>query len=457
VTSVHSYRADIPVLDPVDVLVVGGGPAGLAAAAGAARLGVRVRLVERFGFLGGNLTAGLVGPCMTSYSQDGKHRLIAGVFGDFVDRMVAVGGALDPGGIPSGSAWSGYIVTGHERVTPFEPEAAKRVALDLIRDSGSSLLLHSFVVDAIVESGELRAVVLANKGGLAVQPARTVVDCTGDGDVAAFAGVPTAQGRDADGLTQPATLFFRVANVDDAAVARWVQEHPDETRLFESIVGPAREAGRFPAPRRGIGLYRTQEPGVWRVNTTRILHVDGTDPWQLTRAELEGRDQVHALVEFFRAKLPGFADAKLFDTATTVGIRETRRIVGEYVLTLEDLTSGRDFPDTIALAGYPVDIHSPLGAGVGTDGLVEVANVYRIPFRCLLPTRVDGLLVAGRCLSATHEALAAVRVMPIAFAMGHAAGIGAALAVRDGRAPRRVPAEAVRDELRRQGAILEVR
>ncbi|QBI53024.1 FAD-dependent oxidoreductase [Streptomonospora litoralis] len=450
------YHATLPSLPEVDVLVMGGGPAGIAAAVGAARLGADTLLVERFGFLGGNLTAGLVGPCMTSYSCDGKHRLIAGVFGDFVERMVEAGAALDPAGIDSGTAWSGYITTGHERVTPFEPEPAKQVAAALVAESGARVLLHSFAADVRTVDGRVEGVVLAGKGGLAYQPARLVIDCTGDGDVAAYAGAAMTKGRDEDGLMQPATLFFRIADVDDGEVDRWVAEHPEEDKVFESIIGPARAAGRYPSPRRGVGLYRTQRPGVWRANTTRVLNVDGTDPWDLTRAEQEGRTQAHALVRFFRDNLPGLSRARLLDTAMTVGIRESRRIVGDYTLTLDDLLAGRSFADTVTLCGYPVDIHNPRGSSAdGLDGLMEgTANVYAIPYRCLVPAAMEGLLVAGRCLSATHEAAAAVRVMPPAFGLGHAAGVAAALAVAGGTSPRHLDTELLRAKLLDQGAIL---
>lgn len=450
------YSRKIEQLNPVDVLVIGGGPAGIAAAVGAARLGVSTLLVERYGFLGGNLTAGLVGPCMSSYSLDGVTRLIDGVFGDFVSRMIAMGGAIDPAEVKSGSAWSGYWVIGHEKVTPFEPEDAKQAATELVLEAGASLLLHSFVVDTLTQDGRVTGVILANKLGLSYQPATVVVDCSGDGDVAAFAGAAMVQGRESDGLVQPATLFFRVSGVDDDEVERWATEHPDDRPLFESIVGPARADGRFPAPRRGLGLYKTQRPGVWRVNTTRVIGIDGTKPEDLTRAELEGRRQAHALLKFFQVELPGFRQACLLDTATNVGIRETRRIVGEFTVTLDHLLAGTDFDDAVAFCGYPVDIHSPEGPGVGIDGLVEVANAYSVPYRCLVPRDVDGLLVAGRCISATHEAIAAIRVMPPAFALGHAAGVAAALAVRGNVEARAVVTSELRAELRKQRAVVDL-
>jgi hypothetical protein len=195
-------------------------------------------------------------------------------------------------------------------------------------------------------------------------------------------------------------------------------------------------------------------PGVWRINTTRVLRHDGTDARDLTAAEIEGRQQAYELVEFFRSDLPGFADCELLDTATTIGVRETRRVLGDYVLTLDDLQAGRPFPDVIALCGYPVDIHDPTGAGGGVDEAYGTADAYEVPYRCLLPRDIEQLLVAGRCLSATHEALAAIRVMPPAFATGEAAGTAAALAVKLGASPRTVPVIDLQRQLIDQGAYL---
>jgi len=448
------YQKELPVAATADVLVVGSGPAGLGAAIASARNGASTLLVERYGFLGGNLTASLVGPCMTSYSLDGSTQLIKGIFEEMVLRMERLGGAIHPSKISAGSEYSGFIVFGHDKVTPFNPEVAKMVAMEMCLEAGVELLLHTFVVDTTVEAGAVTGVVAASKSGLQALRAAVTVDCSADADVAARAGVPFQIGRAEDGLTQPMTLFFRVRNVDDERVKAYVAAHPEDYRPFASLVQQARERGEFPIPRRGVGMYRTLEPGVWRINTTRVQRLYGTDARDLTRAEIEGRRQVRALMAFFRKWLPGFEHVELLDTATQIGVRETRRIQGEVVLTLEDLAGGREFEDVIALAGYPVDIHSPTGDGGGATGELATANIYQIPYRALVPARIDQLLVAGRSLSATHEALAAVRVMPPAFAMGQAAGTAAAIAVAKGVAPRRVSVAELQATLVRQGAYL---
>jgi hypothetical protein len=448
------YERDIPVRDAADVLVVGGGPGGIAAALAAARNGARTTLVERFGYLGGNLTAGLVGPCMTSYSLDGSQQLIKGIFEEMVLRMEAQGGAVHPSKIPAGSPYCGFIVYGHDKVTPFDPESVKFVALDMMREAGVSLRFHTFVADTIVEGDAVTGVVAASKSGLEALKAQITIDCSADGDIVARAGGAFEKGRDSDGLMQPMTLFFRVKNVDDAVVEEYVTAHPEDYRPFAGLVAEAKAKGEFPIPRKGIGIYKTTTPGVWRVNTTRLHSFDGTSADDLTRAEIAGREQVKVLLQFFRKWLPGFSKVELLDTAGMIGVRETRRIVGEYQLTLEDLATSREFEDVIGLCGYPVDIHSPTGDGGGADGELPTANVYQIPYRSLVPRDLDGLLVAGRALSATHEAQAAVRVMPPVFAMGEAAGTAAALAIEWGVQPRAVPVPQLQEMLVRQGAYL---
>ena len=449
-----SYRKTLPVAAAADVLVVGSGPAGLGAAVASARNGARTLLVERYGFLGGNLTAGLVGPCMTSYSLDGRTQLIKGIFEEMVLRMERIGGAIHPSKTARCTPYCGFIEYGHDKVTPFEPEAAKRVAVEMCLEAGVALRLHTFVVDAVLEGNALTGVVAASKSGLEVLRGTVTVDCSADGDVAARAGVPTEMGRPEDGWTQPMTLFFRVRGVDDDRVAAYCAAHPEDRRPFASLVQRARERGEFSIPRRGIGLYKTLRPGVWRINTTRVQRLMGTSADDLTRAEIEGRRQAQELLAFFRSRLPGFERSELLDTATQIGVRETRRIVGEHVLSFEDLADGREFDDVIALAGYPVDLHSPTGDGGGATGELPIANIYEIPYRSLVPLGVEQLLVAGRSLSATHEALAAVRVMPPAMAMGEAAGTAAALAVARGVAPRRIPVHELQARLVHQGAYL---
>ncbi|HXJ83596.1 MAG TPA: FAD-dependent oxidoreductase [Candidatus Methylomirabilis sp.] len=449
---------DVPVEERADVLVVGGGSAGIAAATAAARNGARTVLVEKYGFLGGTSTAGLVGPFMTSYSADGREPVIGGIFQEVVDRMAATGGAIDPGKTEGGEKWSAYIKLGHAHVTPVHPEALKVAAMETVVEAGARLMLHTAFVDVIRNErpDHLDGIVVLTKAGLSALPAALVVDCSADADVAVRAGVPTRSGRESDGRMMPATMFFRLGGVDDERVEAFAQEHerlhPGE-RLYECIVQEARARGQFPVPREYLNIYREPEPGIWRANITRLHDIDGTNPEHLTRAEVEGRRQVMKVLAFMRERCPGLEQARLLEVAAQIGIRETRRIEGLYTLTGEDVLRGARFDDAIARCAYPIDIHDPTGTRGKLVGL-EAAGYYEIPYRCLVPVRVDNLLVAGRCLSATHEAAASARVIPPVYAMGQAAGTAAALCVRERRRPRDLDGGRLRETLRAQGAIV---
>ncbi len=453
-----TFRRDIPRQAACDVLVVGGGSAGVAAATAAARNGARTTLVERYGFLGGTSTAGLVGPFMTSYSSSGRDRIVGGILAEIVERMVALGGAVDPAKTGGGEAWASFIVTGHAHVTPFHPEALKLAALELVTGAGVRLMLHTVFVDVIMDDtrpGRIAGLVVLTKAGLAYLPAAVVVDASGDGDVAVRAGAPFTVGRAADGKRMPATMFFRIGGVDDDAVAAFAAAHRDRhpgEHLFECLVREARARGEFPVPNEWISMYREPEPGVWRVNTTRLHDVDGTDPEHLTRAEVDGRRQVGALFAFMRRWCPGLASAHLLQVAAQIGIRETRHIEGEYVLTRNDVVRGARFDDAIARCAYPIDIHDPTGTRFSLSPIE--ADYYEIPYRALVPQGVDNLLVAGRCFSATHEAAASARVIPPVYAMGQGAGTAAAICTRQHIGPRDVSGARLRALLRAQRAIV---
>ncbi|HLZ38660.1 MAG TPA: FAD-dependent oxidoreductase, partial [Mycobacteriales bacterium] len=286
--------------------------------------------------------------------------------------------------------------------------------------------------------------------------ASVVVDCTGDGDVAIAAGAEYDVGRPEDGLTQPVTLMFRLVEVARPRFAAYVRDHPDQWRGVHGLwdlVREATEAGQLQLPREDVLLFATPHEREVSVNSTRVTGVCGTSVWDLTRAEVLARRQLQQIAEFLRARVPGFEDAYVAQSGTQVGVRETRRIVGDYRLTAEDVLSGRGFDDGIARGAYPVDIHDLRGSGTTLRRLPPGA-AYDVPLRALLPRGVDRLLVAGRAISGTHEAHSSYRVMPIAMATGQAAGACAALAARTGTVPREVPAAQVQRVLRAQGASL---
>ena len=445
-----------------DVLVVGGGPAGLGAAVGAADAGARVVLAERYGFLGGNATAALVMPLMSFHTQ--KHSrektgattllptdhgpgdpIVAGVLKRLLERLVRSGGAIAP------SLATGYVV-------PFDPEWFKICALDLLDEAGVHLLLHAFAGDVVCDSPDacrLAGVVFETKSGPMLVRARVVVDCTGDGDVAARAGAPFEIGR-FDGLTQPMTLMFRVVDFERPAFEAYVRAHPKEWRGVHGLwdlVRKATASGELELSREDILMFATPNERELSVNSTRITRVLGVDVWDLSYAEWCGRQQMRQIAAFLRKYVPGFERAYVAQSGVTVGVRETRRIGGDYVLTADDVLGARKFDDAIARGAYPVDIHNPEGKGTILRHLPP-GEAYDIPLRCLLPLGTENLLVAGRCISGTHEAHSSYRVMPIVMATGHAAGVCAAIAARTARSPRAVPAHEVQRELARQGASL---
>jgi ribulose 1,5-bisphosphate synthetase/thiazole synthase len=442
-----------------DILVVGGGPAGLGAALGAANAGARVILAERYGFLGGNATAALVMPLMSFHTQQPRAEkegatnlyptdhgrgepVIAGALTKLLDRLIKAGGAIAP------SFKTGYTV-------PFDPEIFKLVALDLLDEAGVRFLFHAFASDVIADHG-FRGVVFETKSGPVVIRARVVIDSTGDGDVAARAGAPNEIGRDDDGLVQPMTLMFRITEFERDGFDAYVKEHPDQWRGVHGLWDLIRKAtaeGKLKLPREDMLFFATPHEREVSVNSTRVTRVLGTDVWDWSRAEWESRRQMREIAAFLREYVPGFEKAYVVQSGVNVGVRETRRITGEYELSVEDILQARKFSDVIARSSYPVDIHNPEGTGTLLKRLPP-GEAYDIPLRCLLPQKIDGFIVAGRCISGTHEALSSYRVMPVSMATGQAAGVCAALAVRYEKPPRAVPVSDVQHELIRQGANL---
>jgi hypothetical protein len=420
----------------------------------AARQGVRTTLVEQSGCLGGTATNGLVATMMTSFDIEGKHQVIRGVFEEMLQRMIALNGAIHPSQIRPESPYSAYTIHAHLNDTPFDSETMKLIADQMVEEAGVRIIYHTYMVDVLKDGEAVTGVVVVNKSGLQAIQARIVIDCTGDGDVAYLAGAPMAKGRPSDGRMQPMTMYFRMGGIDGEALLEYKRQHQGERHFFGSILAEQRAKGyQLSVPRDNLGILKGIRPGEYRFNSSRLLGYDGTDAESLTRAEVEGRKQVWELVHFFRNHCPGMQNSYLLDTASYVGIRETRRIVGDYVLTLEDLKGPTDFPDVIAMCGFYIDIHNPDGPGQ-VHRETRLAPEYGIPYRSLVPQKVEQLLVAGRCISADHIALGAVRVMPPACATGEAAGVAAALAVQQEIMPREVSVQELQDLLRRQGAYL---
>lgn len=437
-----------------DLIIAGGGPAGIAAGVAAGRLGARVLMIERYGFLGGMSTAALVNPWLTFHNAQGK-QVVAGIAQEIVDRLMDLDAC--PGHLRD---TVGFVYS----VTAFDPEVLKYVAQEMLTEAGVRLLLHSFIVDARMQGDVVQSVIVRNKSGEQEYSARYFIDCTGDGDLAALAGAPFEKGRRPDGATQPMTMNFRVGGVDLAPVVKYIRENPQEfyhQMTFDHLEPLTGVSGFFtlwkeanlPIPRDRLLFFAGVRKGEVNVNTSRIVGKDGTNVLDLTDAEVEGKRQVKMIVDFLRAKIPGFENCYLIALPTQIGLRETRRILGDYQLTGEDVLNGRRFDDGIARSAYPIDIHNPKDTGLTFMGAPD--DAYDIPYRCLLPQKVENLWVAGRCFSATHEGHSSARLTITCMSMGQAAGTAAAMALEQRCSPRDVDVTTLRERLRKQGSIVD--
>ncbi len=457
----------------VDVIVCGAGTAGAIAAIASARAGAGTLLIEQYGTVGGMASTGM---SFLGVSDGSGRRALGGVGAEVLERLTGRGAAFADR--PDKQVGS---------VSVADPVALQQTLLEMLLEAGVSFLLHTFCVDAVKDGPRVRGVLVANKGGLELALASVLVDATGDADVAARAGARFVIGRADDGLTQPVTRIFRMGDVNTTEMLAYLRSHPGEMDLperwdggaaytpqdlaansivmdaFPTLVADARRAGELTVPRDRIGIETGPVPGVVTVNATRVHGVDGTDPDALSRAEIETQRQMFEIIRFLRHRVPGFRHARLLDAAYQVGVRETRHLAGDYVLTLDDVLGGRDFPDAVARGAYPLDLHDlrpgarVLGEQVGGGGVTlrRIEHSYAIPLRSLLPAGLDGIVVAGRAISATHEAAGSVRGQAVCMATGHAAGAIAALSAAAGVAPRQMPVARVQETLRSQGAILD--
>lgn len=459
-----TFQAQLPVIQDVDVLVVGGGTAGLCAAVAASRAGASTMLIEQGGCCGGMATQALVGPFMTCYDALGEEMIIKGLFEEVVDRLVAKGGAIHPSKVKAGTAFTSYIVVGHQHVTPFDAEVLKQVMDEMLLEANVEALYHAQLIQPIMAGSTVTGAIVACKSGVKAISCKVMVDCTGDGDAAVRAGAPYELGDEASGRIQPASMFFRIGNVDSDRVDQEIAEHQDDFYRKDGVnyrslhwrIAEARENGDWNLNRVSIGMFRGVRKDEWSINTSRIMHVDGTDSASLTRAEMEGRKQVAQIFQFFKKYVPGCENAVLLSSASRVGIRETRHIKGEYVLQVEDVVNANVPKDSIAMAANSIDVHGRFGAVSNEYTPVTGGRYYGVPYRCLVPLKVDGLLVAGRCISATSDAAGAIRVMPPCMATGQAAGIAAALSVKSGEAPRSLNVDTLIEALKEQKAFLEM-
>lgn len=424
---------EIPVIARPDVLVLGAGPAGIGAAVWAARRGAETMLVEQAGEVGGISTIGL----MSHWTG----RTEGGFYEEVLDRSA-----------DRNDASSDYGFNGSARQL-INPERLKTVYLEMLEEAGVRLRLYTFASDVIMEGNALKGVILESKSGREAVFAKVIVDCTGDGDIAAKSGAAYYKGREEDGAMQPASIMFKVGGVDYSR-AIFPGGFEDEIQV---PAGEIQHLGKqeLPFPAGHVLLYRSTLPGVVTCNMTNCTGIDGTNTDDLVRATIQCRKQLDPILRFLCQYAPGYENCYLLETADLIGIRETRHFKGVETITAEDIQNARVFEDwAVTKALFNFDVHNMTGNGLDATGSQKEfrqTRGYTIPYGCFVPESVDGLLLAGRNISGTHMAHANFRVMPICINMGQSVGIAAALAALHGIRPRDVNVKELQEILRGYG------
>ena len=447
VTRAVLNEAVIPLFGRFDVIVAGGGAAGVSAATNLSRKGHRVLMVERYGFCGGGAVAGMSGTiCGLYLSSDHKlnraEQVVFGFADEFKRRLIDRGGLTDPQRY--GKTWT----------VTHDPHMWRETADDFLSDSRVNIMYHSRVVGVLKDGDAVRGVIVDTKSGLTRMEARLVIDASGDADVIHRAGWATTKGQ--DGVTQNPTMIFRLGNVDvDAYLDYWGDNTISPQHVIDALI-EAENSGKYHLPRKKIWIFPTSRPNELLVNATRILGRDGrdldvTDPVDHTEAELVARHQIREYARFLKDRVPGCADSYVVDTGVEVGIRQTRSIVGVKRLTNEDVVARHKHADGVVRCPWPIELHC--GQKPRVEWLLD--DYYEIPFGTLIPEIGENIIVAGRCLAAEHEALASARVTAQCFGYGHAAAVAADIALRDGIMLRDIKGQDIRTVLNREGAALD--
>lgn len=448
-----------------DVAVIGGGPGGMAAAVSAAREGAKVVLVERLGYLGGQMASGLP---FLAFLDMHKRQIVGGLAQKMVDDLAAMDGT-------AGHRYCPF----HISTTTVNPFYTRIICFQWAKDYGIDLLMHCEVTGATVENGRLTAVTVVGKGTEIEIKAKVFIDATGDGDLAYLAGAEYEKGEEGTGILQPPSLMFNLGGVDFDKFIDFIAEHPEElpynmglthirpgynAEFFRNnpghiffglnhMIEKLRAEGKCPIQRDTVIYIRLPIPGHVAVNTIRIQNFDGSNVHDLSRGEQEAHLQILPLVKMLQENVPGFENSYVTYVNAVIGVRESRRIMGIKKLTAEDCIEGRIPDDSIALYSYFIDIHKGNGEGTYTKTIEEP---YGVPFGCTVSNSIDGLMMAGRCISVDHVAFGSSRIMTLCMAVGEAAGIGAALSVKKGITPREVDPQEVRSILLTHGAILKL-
>jgi len=428
----YSFKKEIEIKQAYDVIVAGAGASGIAAALAVKRLGLSVAVVERYGSIGGGLTNGNVGPIMGVVSK--------GTLRDELTNLLSVGFNDIQGKIG--------------RVHNFEKA---RIALTtLLHNEKIDVYLQSPIVDVLKDNNKVTGVVIGSKTGLYALEAKVVIDASGDGDVSYFAGCEyELSGK---GELQPVTLMYSIAGVKEEEGAITCIGEEDNVQYhgerFLDYTERCVQEGKLPANTASVRLYKTNTPGERLVNTTQANHINPFDEKDTFEAEYILRNQIESITSFLQKYVDGYEDCFVTSSAKTLGVRESRRIMGEYVLKVDDLCKGSKFKDVLVHnANFVVDIHNPNGSGQA-EGIAEVVKPYDIPFGCFVPKNVDGLVLSGRCISGDHKAHASYRVMTIAMAIGEASGVLAAISILNNKDPRSLDYRLVQEQLIKNGVNL---
>ena len=427
-----SYNKELEVRASYDVVVAGSGPAGICAAVAAARQGAKVALVERYGVVGGNLTAGYVGPILGMVSK--------GTMRDEIVKLL---------GVPEND-----MIGETGRAHDFE--RAKMLLAQFVNHPNIDVYLQTTVTDVIKEGNAVVGLVVTAGEGQFVIKGAVTIDATGDGLVSYLAGAQTDKGRE-DGLMQPVTLEFTIAGVDESKGIICIGD-VDEVKLgderFLDYCKRLAVEGEIPEKIAAVRLHPMVYDGYRQVNTTQVNGVDMTRVEQIFKADLELREQMYLLEDFFHKHIPGYENCRVISSGTTTGVRETRRVIGDYVITAEELAAGCRFDDVIVhRAEFIVDIHNPAGSGQAEEH-IQYCDPYDLPYRCFTPKGIENLYTAGRCISGTHRAHASYRVMSICMAMGEAVGTAAALCAAEGVTPRELDVKKLQKSLTDKGIEL---
>jgi glycine/D-amino acid oxidase-like deaminating enzyme len=457
-----AINRSIPVFGEYDVVVCGGGSAGCAAALSAVRQGLKTLLVEAQGQLGGMGTSGLVSHWLGGRSFDSKEWVVGGIFRELTLKAVERGIALlpepEPAGRLSPHGWcqAGPITAG----IPFDPFAMASLLDDEMRDAGVDVLFFTRAVDVKLSDTVISQVIIHNKSGFQAVPAKTVIDATGDADIAALSGCETVLGREADRLMTPVTLQVHMDRIDADALADYANRHGSGGvfRWLDEIQKLMKQ-GEWPFEYNRLITVQLTEKDTFMVNTSRLVGYDGTDGASISRAMAQGRRESLQLLQILRKHAPGFQNARIKAIAPLLGVRETRRIVGDFVLRVQDLVDEVPLPDVIGLSAYGWDLPDPKrpsdNPDVGKQRGVK-KDILTIPHRIMIPRPISNLICPGRAVSVERDILGPLRVMAPCMAMGEAAGIASAQVVRNGKLFAQVDMQVLRQRLREAGAIVEL-